>query len=397
MKTILLVVIILFCTRVQSQEAKNEISLRELQELALDNNYGLRAEKSELKRTELSVKKAFTFPRTEIYEEYDENDLAPNGIPNHKLGIHQDLEFPTVYSRRKRVNLKKKDLQFEHLRFETASLMEKITQQYYYIAYLENRKTVLGMLDSLYADFSRSARNKNDSTNIKDLEIATVLAKYRKISTDYISVNNELEMAYEEMHSLIQHDTTFHISAKALKKVDFSEEDTLSSPGIRLYQSRKRLSEEKLKLEKHILLPAFGADYFIASNRGLNSYLHGYHFGIKLPLLYFGDKAEIAAKKMEVETASYEQKNYEIRLISKRKQLQATVDRFKIQLAYYESEGISLADQIIEMARRSYKQGNIDFFQYAKSLEDAQDFRLDYLEVLYEYNKAAIGLNYLIL
>ena len=47
------------------------------------------------------------------------------------------------------------------------------------------------------------------------------------------------------------------------------------------------------------------------------------------------------------------------------------------------------------MAQQSYKNGEIDFFDYIQSLENAKDIELQYLENLNAYNRTVIALNYL--
>ncbi|HOT65583.1 MAG TPA: TolC family protein, partial [Dysgonamonadaceae bacterium] len=57
--------------------------------------------------------------------------------------------------------------------------------------------------------------------------------------------------------------------------------------------------------------------------------------------------------------------------------------------------GKHISDELIKFAQRSYDVGEIDFFRYIQSIENASDIRLEYLDNLASYNQTAIELNYL--
>ena len=54
-----------------------------------------------------------------------------------------------------------------------------------------------------------------------------------------------------------------------------------------------------------------------------------------------------------------------------------------------------MATEINKYARMAYENGEIDFFQYIQSLENATIIELDYLDSLNDYNQAMLELNYL--
>ncbi|NCP85558.1 MAG: hypothetical protein GW823_11880, partial [Bacteroidetes bacterium] len=64
---------------------------------------------------------------------------------------------------------------------------------------------------------------------------------------------------------------------------------------------------------------------------------------------------------------------------------------------YYELEGNRLAQEITKAAEMSYKTGEIDFFQYIQSIENAHQIKLTYLKNLNGYNQTVISINYLTL
>ena len=54
-----------------------------------------------------------------------------------------------------------------------------------------------------------------------------------------------------------------------------------------------------------------------------------------------------------------------------------------------------MANEILKTAISSYKNGEIDFFEYIQSIESVKQIKLDYLSHLNTYNQIALAINYL--
>lgn len=86
-----------------------------------------------------------------------------------------------------------------------------------------------------------------------------------------------------------------------------------------------------------------------------------------------------------------------MRLGTRLGQLQSELDQYERALAYYDVEGSLLSQEILKTATGSFKNGEIDFYQYILSLENAYQIQLEYLDNLNRYNQTAIKINYLTL
>lgn len=71
--------------------------------------------------------------------------------------------------------------------------------------------------------------------------------------------------------------------------------------------------------------------------------------------------------------------------------------KYEEALKYYEEEGKTLSEEILKTANGSFKNGEIDFFQYIQSLENVYEIELQYLDNLNKYNQTVIAINYLTL
>jgi cobalt-zinc-cadmium resistance protein CzcA len=77
--------------------------------------------------------------------------------------------------------------------------------------------------------------------------------------------------------------------------------------------------------------------------------------------------------------------------------LRAEREQQEKALSYYEKEGLVLSEEILRTAESSYKNGEINFFQYIQSLENGYEISLDYLDQLQRYNEIILQINYLTL
>jgi len=155
------------------------------------------------------------------------------------------------------------------------------------------------------------------------------------------------------------------------------------------------LFQAKRKFEKQQLLPDISLNYFQGTNSGLNTNLTGYQFGLKIPLLFNAQSSRIKASRIAQDIAEEESHNFEIILNTKYQELQSELIQYEEALAYFENEGASLADEILKTANSSFKNGEIDFYQYIISVENAYEIQLDHLQHLNSYNQTIIKLNYL--
>jgi cobalt-zinc-cadmium resistance protein CzcA len=69
--------------------------------------------------------------------------------------------------------------------------------------------------------------------------------------------------------------------------------------------------------------------------------------------------------------------------------------QYEKALAYFEQEGNAMANEILKTANGSFKNGEIDFYQYILSLENAYEIQINHLEHLNSYNQTIIKINYL--
>lgn len=374
-----------------------QFNLDQLKELTLNNNHLLMAGELKVESSNSMIQAAFTFEPTELFYAFDENDIAINGLPNHKFGFQQNFDFPSVYGARKSVFEAQNRLAENGQAYNRALVLKSVTKSYYWLLYLEKKRLLLEELINLYSDYAKHAQLKFESGESTKLESLTAKTKQQQLVTNFKALEKELNEGYLQLKSLVQVDTVFQLDVNDDLKYANIGNDSLVQLGENLSKARIAVKESELKVKKQEMIPGLSVNYFVGSNRSLDANLQGYQVGLKLPLLYVGDRAQVKSKTLALAAAKQEYEDYQWRFTSYRDQIEANLQRYQVQLNYFDTEGLSFAEEITIISKAAYDGGEINFFNYTGSLEDAMRIKLDYLETVNNYNQAAIEFNYAIL
>ncbi len=393
-KTIASVVILLLTFSVQAQNKPLNIS--ETLELAIENNANLKAEKLKIDQSNALVSSAFTFDKTSVYYNYDKSNLAINNEPLRVFGISQDFKFPTVYFAEKKVNQSKVGMQEANYSLQLQQIKKQVYANYYQLRYVKNKSESYKYLDSLYQDFARKAARRFELGETNYLEMITAKSKQKQLETLYKQSLQEVNLSTEQLKKVVQVDS-ITIEEGFLEKLEVENLSINQNVGLTLFDASIQFQEAQTKLEKQSLLPDLNAEYFQGSNSGLNDNIKGYQLGVKIPILFGGQRSKIKAAKIAQEVVFEQKQDYQARLHAEHQSLLAKLQQYDEAINYYETLGKSLSEEIIKTANRTFKEGEIDFFQYIQSLETAKDIQLNYLEQLNQYNQTVITINHLIL
>ena len=378
----------------QQQSSQN---LNELIPLAIKNNMGVKASQLKVDQSEALIGSAFNFNKTHVYYEYDENNLALNDVPLKVFGVQQDFCFPTVYFSEQRVNKAKSELVKSGFEIQMKALERKVTTGYYEYQIARHKVSIYTVLDSLYANFANMAARRFELGETNYLEKITAASKQRQIELNYKQAVQEVSTTYQDLLKIVQAEDSLLIQDELNLKMDLNSIVIDNTPEIAYYENNKAVMAAESSFEKQQLLPDISASYFQGTNDQLDDNLYGYQFGLRIPLLFSGQSSRIKASKLAKQVASAESEEYRIQLSAKYRILLEQLSQLQNSLDYYENEGESLADEIIKTAQISFKNGEIDFYQYIQSLESAYQIKLGYLEKLKEYNQTVIDINFLTL
>jgi len=378
---------------VSAQELPKK-ELNELFNIALENNTELKAGQLQVDKQKANIGSAFAFDKTNFYYSYDQNNLALNDLPLKVFGVHQTFSFPTVYFAQKKVlktAYEKEKASFELQKSKLKSGLEKVYNQ---IVYYQHKEKLYQFLDSLHQNFSKASKRRFELGESNYLEKITAEAKYKQIATQLKQVASDKKTAYAQLQTLLQSDSLVAVQNTELQPYIVSD-----STSQALYQNYFSTVSANMKqqnsFQKQNWFPDLSIEYFQGKNRGLSQSLYGFQVGVAIPLFFNGNVTKQKVARLEMESWE-QQKESETEKINRYiEQKQSELLKYQEAIDYYNETGKHLASEIIKVADMSYKHGEIDFFQYIQSLDNATQIEIEFLNNVLLYNNAKIDLQYL--
>jgi len=390
------ILIILLCLgSIFSAEGQN---LDSLKTMMLQNNKGLKASELAIESRKAAEGQAFDFEKLQVYQIFDEAELDPiANRPLYQWGAIQNFDFPTVYAKRLKRNKTMTEINSSQNEINIQLNFQRLELLYQERLVLNEKLKIFNYLDSIYTDFSRKANRKFEEGESTYLEKITAKSKQAQIQNQLITFKNLLNSNLLSMQNLIQSDVEIQLPDVTPKKLDIELKSIENSPFLGLNQAEIALAEQEWKLSKNELLPGISLSYFLRSNPSIDTNFYGYQIGLNVPLLFFGDKAKIKSKALEKEMADYNFQQTKLNLETQREQLLQQLASQNETLNNFTSNQLEIAEEIIKTTESSYLNGEINFFQYVQSIDNALQIKLDYLSMLSSYNQSVIQLNYLLL
>ena len=388
-------IILFFLLSCSFLSAQNTNAERErIINLAIDNNKEIKAAQLQLEKAKAAIQSAYSFDKMNVYYSYDQNNLALNVLPLRVFGVQQRFDFPTVYGAKKKVLTSEYDKEKARYDLQKNKLNLAVSKVYEQIVFLQNQEKRYGYLDSLYQNFSKASNRRFELGETNYLEKITAQAKAGQIQTKKTQIEKDKIAQYELLKSLVQSDETILISNTNLTPiVDLANTSNTGFHSIYLEEVTKTYKNE-ISLQKSNWLPDINIDYFQGRNNGLSQSLYGFQLGVAIPILFTGTTSKIKVAELELQSWQQQKINEEQKMSNYLIQKKNELAKFQEAINYYQKHGKKLSDEIIKVANLSYKNGEIDFFQYIQSLENASSIQSDYLETVLQFNLTQLELNY---
>ena len=361
------------------------------------NNKNIKALQLQVDKAKMSIKTAYSFDKTMIYYSYDQNNLAVNNEPLKVFGVQQTFAFPTIYGAQSKVLKAEFEKEKSSLELQKNQLANEISKKYNQIVYVQHKQKLYHYLDSLYQNFSKASDRRFELGESNYLEKITAQAKFRQINTQLNQLEKEKIGLYEMLQALVQSDEKISINSTKLE-----ERNNLSNTNNKdlynsYYQNITKLYTNKINLQKQQALPDIHLQYFQGKNTGLSQSLYGFQVGIGIPLFYNGNVAKNKVAKLELQSWQIQKENEMLKIEAYLKQKNQELYQYKESINYYDQYGKKLSEEILKVANMSYNHGEIDFFQFILSLENATAIQIDYLDALLQYNLIQLQLQYIMI
>jgi cobalt-zinc-cadmium resistance protein CzcA len=335
-------------------------------------------------------------------------DPTAGGSPDNSLSVSQSFDFPTVYTTRHGLLKAETNLEKARLEVSVNELIKEVTGTYYQLLYAKENIKIAQEQDKIYQQFVFLASAKFKSGETNRLEVIQAERLFNENKIEMQKAERELKNIQLTLQQWLNTEEMMEPQEDALPVLTFSSLpplDISQTPFNRMYESRLKVSEKNLSLQKQEFLPDFNFSlrnqfllkgfnpYSIARERFEPGNFMGFEVGISLPLFFGEQRAKTRAAQKEVEMLRAEQENA---LSSIQKEYQAGINAYenaKAHVDYYINTGNKQAEELSRISQLAYEKGEIAYVEYIQNLKTAVEIHLQYATAVNELNQVIIRLN----
>ncbi|WP_396167354.1 TolC family protein [Flavobacterium sp.] len=373
-------------------------------ETALKNNSSIKSERLKADYQQKLIKSATNIPATNIVADYGQINSFYN---DNRFGISQSFNFPTVYSRQKKLFKEEWQTATLNVSMKEAELKKAVSQSFYTLVYLYEKEKLLQKSDTIFSEFLKKSNLRFQKGESNILEKTTAETQRGNIQLQLIQLQQEKEVVKSQFQLLLNSDTDFIPKAENLKLIlDTTIDSTLVAqhPNLKVLEQQKKASLASTKLEKSKLLPSFTLGYNNTSITGTGAndvvYDKSVRFqsaqvGLGIPIFGGSQKAKIAASKIGESISENEFQREKLLL---QMQFQNALSQHQSNLEkldYFEKTALPNAKIIIETANKQFYNGDINYLDWVLLANQSITIKSNYIDAVIQHNEIIIQLNYL--
>jgi heavy metal efflux system protein len=394
----ILLLVVAITPKASAQEtAMKQLTMQQAVEIALANNPQITAAKLGVTREEKLKKSVVDLGNTSVG--YSQGEINTAGFIDNSFEITQGFKFPTVYGTRSKVQQSKIELSQKLVAVSKNDLIRQVKREYTQLAWAYSQLRLYNQLDSIYTNFVRAAELRYSTGETNRLAKIAAEGKHQEVLLLKHQTEADVEIYKLRLQNIMNYDTAVQIDDKDLKNINIplniDTASTTQNPLLSFYQQRINLAQQQYKLQKSEFVPEFSIGYFNQKIEGITG-ATGFSVGIGIPLAFWAKSGRSQAAEVDVAIASAELNSYSLRLHTMFDNLVQEFIKYQAQVDYYQSKGLELANELINFAGRGYAEGEIEYVEYIRNLDQANDIYNQYLETLRLYKQTKIEINYLI-
>lgn len=380
-----------------------KLNIDEVVEIAIENNQDIKTAKLNVQKEEAIKLKSFNIPRPELFIEYEGVRGSLKNFDSRKIGILQELEFPTSYFLRSDVQESQVNVAREELNKLAYSIKYEVEKAY--LSLLLNIKLLAAARENLkiYNDFLFTAERKFDAGSTSTLEVLASKVNKIKFENEIKNIESEIVKSKSELKKLMN---VSYFNIEPIDELDFREikldkteiiKAALSNnPDLKINKYQKDKFNNKVSLSKSELLPNLSFRYY-RQKIGNDAGFWGVEFGLGIPLWFWWEQTgNIKEANYELDIASNDEMIIKKSLENDVNQTFEEFENSLRQSTFFHLEAIPEADEIFRQARISYEEGAIDYVEYLQALQIVFETRSQYWNTLFNYYLSIFKLEQLI-
>ena len=277
-------------------------------------------------------------------------------------------------------------------------LIKNVSNAYFNWLYNVQHYNLLLETDNIFSDYEKYADKKFQVGETSKLEKINASLQRKELKMQLAEANSQVLFYLTELQKWTRSNESYQAPTKydALPEINVSDSTLVKNhPVLQFLQQQIIAKELAIKSEKAKANPSFNLGVNAQSLDKENPFYYG-SLGINIPLFRNGIKAKTQVAKLETEIAKKELEKSQQELATIYLQQFQLQKQYSEQLNFYKTEGLPMAETIVNSAQRLYKSGDIGYIEYTQNLKDANKIKTDYLIAMNNYNQTIINIQYLL-
>ncbi|CAN1555853.1 TolC Outer membrane protein [Flavobacteriaceae bacterium] len=277
-------------------------------------------------------------------------------------------------------------------------LIKNVSSAYFYWIYNVQQYNLLLEIDTIFTDYVKIADKKFQVGESNKLEKINATLQHKDLKLQLAEVSTQVFFYLAELQKWTRNNADYKapIKYEALPEINLSDSTLVKNhPVLQFLQQQIIAKELAIKSEKAKANPSFNLGVNAQSLDKETPFYYG-SVGINIPLFRNGIEAKTQVAKLETEIAKNELEKSQQELGTIYLQQYQLQKQYLEQLNYYKTEGIPMAETIVNSAQRLYKSGDIGYIEFTQNLKDANKIKNDYLTAMNNYNQTIINIQYLL-
>ena len=287
----------------------------------------------------------------------------------------------------------------------------QVKSTYYELIYLAQKSALFRQQDTVLTEFVKAATLRLRVGETGNLEKATAESQLADQRVRLAQNEAAQTATRARLQTLLYRPQPVTIPEQRLPKLPLLlPTDSLvasQNPLLRQLEQQIRVAQQTRLVDEARLKPDFMIGLFsqtlIGSQllNGQEQYFGpGYRFnggqiGLTFPLLSGAGRARVEAARVGEQLAQTELQTQQFALGQQVSQAVKQYSQYRDALAYYEQNGLPQAQLIQTQARRAFSGGDIGYVEFSLALQQALTIRINYLDLLHQYDQSVLYINYL--
>jgi cobalt-zinc-cadmium resistance protein CzcA len=392
-----------------AQQSKTVVNLNSAVSSAMKNNPLIKVGtldigyQQQLKKTVKDYGKTnlgLTFGQYNSRIAYDNNFTVNQSIPNPAY-------FRSLI-KLSESNIKSSELQLKVYQVELAA---NTKTSYYQLLFWTEEIRLLKELLTIYENVLKASalRYKTGETNA--LENYNAESRVNEIRAQLKSAEEDYRIELNRLKVFTADSSVTAIADTALieKLIDINHDSSAiaANPTLVFIRQQIDIAQKEKAVEQSRLKPDFNVGYFNQSLvgyqtvNGADKYygagrrFQGVNLGISIPIFAKAQKEKVKAAEINSTKRQAELTNYQYNLQAELARLFGELQKQRVQINYYRNTALPQANLIISQSQKAFTAGEIGYYEFTQSLNNAVTVKQEFTKVLNQYNQTIIAIEFI--